>query len=45
MTSADWRGSIGAGIDTVDRASAVRAAPAPGLTGLLPRMPAQRQRR
>jgi hypothetical protein len=40
MTSADWRGSIGAGIDAVDRAPAVRAAPA-----LLPRVPAQRQRR
>jgi hypothetical protein len=42
MTSADWRGSIGAGIDAAVSASVVRAAPAPGL---LLRMPAQRQRR
>jgi hypothetical protein len=37
MTSADWRGSIGAGIDAADRASAARAAPAP--PGMLLRMP------
>jgi hypothetical protein len=43
MTSADWRGSNGAGIDADVRALVARAAPAP--PGMLLRMPAQRQRR